>query len=169
MDAHKISAPKLPPRCRIAPRPLPALLAAGLLILPGTSAWANDPGQEAYMIRVLSCAGPDARMEVYLPQSIESALSHRLIRAQRRDYRGDACSAIRVDGSFQLRLQDRCGIGMIADGDIKSHLDLIGFRERQPCDPRLAPPHLFQPRCAVYGQRHVAERGEIRGFHGRPL
>jgi hypothetical protein len=31
---------------------------------------ANDPGQEAYMIRMLSCKGTDANMEVYIPQSI---------------------------------------------------------------------------------------------------
>ena len=54
-------------------RLLPPLLAAGLAIVPCTIAAANDPGQEAYMIRVLSCAGPDARMEVYLPQSIALA------------------------------------------------------------------------------------------------
>ncbi len=56
-------------RC-VTLRLLPALLAASLAILPCTVADANDPGQEAYMVRVLSCAGPDARMEVYLPQSI---------------------------------------------------------------------------------------------------
>jgi hypothetical protein len=31
---------------------------------------ANDPGQDAYMIRMLSCKGTDANMEVYIPQSI---------------------------------------------------------------------------------------------------
>jgi hypothetical protein len=31
---------------------------------------AQDPGQDAYMIRMLSCEGPDAKMEVYVPQSI---------------------------------------------------------------------------------------------------
>ena len=34
------------------------------------AAAAKDPGDEAYMIRVLACEGPDAKMEVYLPQSI---------------------------------------------------------------------------------------------------
>lgn len=33
-------------------------------------AFAKEPGPEAYMVRVLACAGPDAKMEVYLPQSI---------------------------------------------------------------------------------------------------
>jgi hypothetical protein len=33
-------------------------------------ALAKEPGQEAYMVRVLACTGPDAKMEVYLPQSI---------------------------------------------------------------------------------------------------
>jgi hypothetical protein len=31
---------------------------------------ARDPGQDAYMSRVLACTGDDAKMEVYLPQSI---------------------------------------------------------------------------------------------------
>src|SRR4029079_16657939 len=30
---------------------------------------AREPGAEAYMIRMLACKGPDAKMEVYLPQS----------------------------------------------------------------------------------------------------
>ncbi len=33
-------------------------------------AMAADPGSDAYMIRVLACEGPDAKMEIYLPQSI---------------------------------------------------------------------------------------------------
>jgi hypothetical protein len=31
---------------------------------------AKDPGDEAYMIRMLACEGSDAKMELYLPQSI---------------------------------------------------------------------------------------------------
>ena len=31
---------------------------------------AANPGRDAYMIRVLTCEGPDAKMEMYLPQSI---------------------------------------------------------------------------------------------------
>jgi hypothetical protein len=46
------------------------LAAAALLCLLAGPAAAADPGQEAYMVRMLSCAGPDAGMEVYLPQSI---------------------------------------------------------------------------------------------------
>ena len=30
---------------------------------------ANDPGRDAYMIRMLSCKGTDANMEVYIPRS----------------------------------------------------------------------------------------------------
>ena len=44
-------------------------LALPLLCCPYPAA-ANDPGQEAYMIRMLSCKGTDANMEVYIPQSI---------------------------------------------------------------------------------------------------
>ena len=40
-----------------------------LLCCPFPAA-ANDPGQEVYMIRMLSCKGTDANMEVYIPQSI---------------------------------------------------------------------------------------------------
>ena len=40
------------------------------LAILSTAASAKDPGQEAYMIRVLSCEGPDAKMEFYLPQSL---------------------------------------------------------------------------------------------------
>jgi hypothetical protein len=34
------------------------------------SAVAKDPGEGAWMIRMLACEGPDARMEVYVPQSV---------------------------------------------------------------------------------------------------
>jgi hypothetical protein len=37
--------------------------------LPAT---AKDPGQDAYMIRMLACEGSDAKMEVYIPQSAAS-------------------------------------------------------------------------------------------------
>jgi len=43
------------------------VLLMSALPLPAT---AKDPGQDSYMIRVLACEGPDAKMEVYLPQSI---------------------------------------------------------------------------------------------------
>ena len=50
------------------------LLRVGLAVLGVTalapSAGAKDPGQNAYLIRMLSCTGPDATMEVYIPQSI---------------------------------------------------------------------------------------------------
>lgn len=50
------------------------LLRAGLVVLCAAvlagAAHAKDPGQEAIMIRMLSCAGPDASMEVYIPESI---------------------------------------------------------------------------------------------------
>ena len=45
-------------------------LTAALLAVLATSAAAKDPGQEAYMARVLACAGPDAKMEVYIPQAV---------------------------------------------------------------------------------------------------
>ncbi len=35
-----------------------------------TAAAAADPGQDAYMVRVMKCVGPDASMELYLPQSL---------------------------------------------------------------------------------------------------
>jgi hypothetical protein len=49
---------------------IPQLLAATMLVLFTASAEAKDPGEDAYMVRVLACAGPDAKMEVYLPQTI---------------------------------------------------------------------------------------------------
>ena len=54
------------------PRALPPLTfaSAALVSLLAGPAAAADPGQEAYMARMLSCAGPDAGMEVYLPQAI---------------------------------------------------------------------------------------------------
>jgi hypothetical protein len=39
----------------------------GTLLAPAA---AKDPGQQDYMIRMLVCEGPDAKMEVYIPQSI---------------------------------------------------------------------------------------------------
>lgn len=47
-----------------------ACLAGVGVIALGSSAHAKDPGQDDYMIRMLSCTGPDAVMEVYIPQSI---------------------------------------------------------------------------------------------------
>ena len=46
-----------------------ALVGAVILIFAGLPAAARVPGEEAYMIRMLACKGPDAKMEVYLPQS----------------------------------------------------------------------------------------------------
>ena len=43
-----------------------------VLVLLASPASAKDPGQEAYMIRMLACEGPDAKMEIYLPQSAVS-------------------------------------------------------------------------------------------------
>ena len=50
-----------------------ALLTLALLCALAYPGAAKDPGQEAYMIRMLACEGPDAKMEVYLPQSIEAS------------------------------------------------------------------------------------------------
>jgi hypothetical protein len=47
-----------------------AFLALSLLWTLSVPAAANDPGQEAYMIRMLFCQGADANMEVYISQSI---------------------------------------------------------------------------------------------------
>ena len=44
-----------------------ALVGATMLVFGGLPAAAKDPGREAYMSRVLACEGPDAKMEVYLP------------------------------------------------------------------------------------------------------
>jgi hypothetical protein len=49
-----------------------AFLGLPLLWTLAVPAAANDPGQEAYMTRVLSCKGSDADMEVYILQSIAS-------------------------------------------------------------------------------------------------
>jgi hypothetical protein len=47
------------------------LLGSIILIFAGLPAAAKDPGKEAYMIRMFACEGPDAKMEVYLPESVE--------------------------------------------------------------------------------------------------
>jgi hypothetical protein len=46
------------------------ILALPLLCLMSFAAAAKDPGQDSYMIRMLACEGPDAKTEVYIPQSI---------------------------------------------------------------------------------------------------
>jgi hypothetical protein len=46
------------------------LVGVTILIFAGVPAAAKDPGKEAYMIRVIACEGPDAKMEIYLPQSV---------------------------------------------------------------------------------------------------
>jgi len=48
-----------------------ALVGAIMLIFGGLPAAAQDPGKEAWMIRMLACEGPDAKMEVYLPQELD--------------------------------------------------------------------------------------------------
>ena len=53
---------------RIATRIAAVAFVLGVtLIIP---AQAKDPGQDDWMYRVLACKGPDAKMEVYLPQSV---------------------------------------------------------------------------------------------------
>jgi hypothetical protein len=44
--------------------------ATSLAVLLCSVANAKDPGMDTYMIRVLACDGVDAKMEVYLPQSL---------------------------------------------------------------------------------------------------
>ena len=44
------------------------LLAFSLLCVTSLPATA-EPGQDSYMIRMLACEGPDAKMEIYIPQS----------------------------------------------------------------------------------------------------
>jgi hypothetical protein len=62
------------------------LLAAALVAATcplAMPARASDPGIDGYMVRVLACRGPDAGMEVYLPQSImnrDDAERDRLLR-----------------------------------------------------------------------------------------
>jgi hypothetical protein len=46
------------------------IAAACLSVACSSQAFAADPGESSYMIRVIACKGDDARMEVYLPQSI---------------------------------------------------------------------------------------------------
>src|SRR5262249_1022401 len=48
------------------------LIGAALVIFAALPAAAKDPGREAYMIRMLACEGPDAKMEIYLPESAVS-------------------------------------------------------------------------------------------------
>ena len=47
-----------------------ALLALALAEVLSRPAAAKDPGEQAYMIRMLACIGPDAKMEVYMPDSV---------------------------------------------------------------------------------------------------
>jgi hypothetical protein len=47
-----------------------AIVAACLTTACFCQAFAADPGQDAYMIRVIACKGDQVSMEVYLPQSI---------------------------------------------------------------------------------------------------
>jgi len=58
------------------------LLAVPLLWIACGPAAAKDPGQDSYLVRMLACTGTDAKMEVYLPQSLvlinDTALSRAL-------------------------------------------------------------------------------------------
>jgi hypothetical protein len=61
-------------RARLVATFQPAMLCTVALCmivgLAAAPAAAKDPGTDAYMIRALACEGPDAKMEIYLPQSI---------------------------------------------------------------------------------------------------
>jgi hypothetical protein len=48
------------------------ILTLTLVAALSVPAVAKDPGQQAYLIRMLACEGPDAKMEVYIPQSAVS-------------------------------------------------------------------------------------------------
>ncbi|MBV9458812.1 MAG: hypothetical protein JO141_15020 [Bradyrhizobium sp.] len=57
------------------------LLALACFFTTSLPATASDPGEQSYMIRMLACEGPDAKMEVYIPQSVvfdEKRLKHAL-------------------------------------------------------------------------------------------
>ncbi len=58
-----------------------ALWALVLVLAISGPASAKDPGQDAWLIRMLSCEGPDAKMEVYVPQSIALEVSAARARA----------------------------------------------------------------------------------------
>ena len=45
------------------------ILALALVTALSVPAVAKDAGQHAYLIRMLTCEGPDAKVEVYIPQS----------------------------------------------------------------------------------------------------
>ena len=58
------------------------LLTSALVCVVTGPAAAKQPGEEAYMIRMLACEGPDAKMEVYIQQSIatnDAALARSVI------------------------------------------------------------------------------------------
>jgi hypothetical protein len=46
------------------------VIGACLSVVCAYQAFAADPGQDAYMYRVIACKGDDVSMEIYLPQSI---------------------------------------------------------------------------------------------------
>ena len=54
-------------RTNIAARASLIVLSVAALADP---ALAKDPGVDAYMIRMMSCTGPDATMEMYIPESV---------------------------------------------------------------------------------------------------
>jgi len=56
------------------------ILVLTLVTALSVPAVAKDPGQQAYLIRMLACEGPDAKMEVYIPQAAVSG-SVPLVRA----------------------------------------------------------------------------------------
>ena len=58
-----------------------ALLIMALLCEGSSSAVAKNPGQEADMIRMLACEGPDAKMELYVPQAIALKNGSELVRS----------------------------------------------------------------------------------------
>src|SRR5262249_47674456 len=47
-----------------------ALVGVMILIFAGVPVAAKEPGKKAYMVRMVACEGPGAKMEIYVPQSV---------------------------------------------------------------------------------------------------
>ena len=86
------------------------LLTSALVCVVTGPAAAKQPGEEAYIIRMLACEGPDARMEVYIPQSIatnDAALARGLARSVIGYYTLDLTGPTKASCSNRSRSRSR--------------------------------------------------------------
>jgi hypothetical protein len=141
------------------------LLTSALVCVVTGPAAAKQPGEEAYIIRMLACEGPDARMEVYIPQSIatnDAALARGLARSVIGYYTLDLTGPTKASCSNRSRSRSRPTSRRSSSTSIRASCRRRAFRSAaapsisiiaSAAAPNAAPPgHRNRPILRVAGQ-----------------